>query len=120
MAFENDPEGLKIAQSYAGRDFDKPKEVTIEALREYSGNWGLDEFQKLIAEAIEKIPADKRADASVDLDNDGGESTKLIISYRGLESAETVADRIRRCEVYVAERRHGERQTYERLKAKFG
>lgn len=121
MAFENDPEGYSMAQGYAGHDFDKPKQISIDTLYEYGAeSWTLTDFTALIEEAIEKIPVDKCAEAVVELEGGYEESTYLRISYQGMESPETVAARVNRCEEYVAGRRSGERAIYERLKAKFG
>lgn len=121
MAFENDPEGYKMACGYAGADFEKPKEVRIETFREYgSESWAADNFLALVIEAVGQIPPERRDSAIVELEGGYEESTKLVISYRGPETAEAVRDRVRRCEEYVAEKRAGELATYNRLKAKFG
>ena len=121
MAFENDPEGRRIALSYAGPDFDKPKIVTINTLCEYgSSDWPVTDFLEMVQEAIAAIPEDRRGAAWAELEGGYDESTKLTIRYSGPESDETVADRVLRCEKYVAERRASEKLTYERLKAKFG
>lgn len=119
MAFENDPEGRQIAMGYAGRDFDQPKIVSIETLCEYGSNeWSPTQFLEMIQKAIAAIPADKLDSSLVELKGGYEESTKLRIRYSGSESAETVADRVRRCELYVAEWRASEKAAYERLKAK--
>jgi hypothetical protein len=121
MAFENDPDGRSIAERYAGVDFDKPKTVWHETFCEYgTTEWSVSEFREQIASAIDIIPKKYLASARVDLDGGYDESTKLVISYEAPESDETVADRVRRCEQYVAESREKDRQTYERLKRKFG
>ncbi len=121
MAFENDPEGYRIACGYAGGDFDKPATVLHELMYEYSGEWTFDEFQKLIAELSETIPPEYRDTARVYLYDPGYDgSTSLKADYSAPENPATVADRVKRCEEYVAERRAAERATYARLKAKFG
>ncbi|MCS3690975.1 hypothetical protein [Bradyrhizobium elkanii] len=121
MAFENDPEGYRIAAGYAGGGFDEPHTVRHDVLYEYDGDWTIEEFQTLIAEAVSAIPETYRASARVEMHDPGYDAPKsLRVYYIGPESPETVADRIKRCEKYVAERRTGERATYERLKAKFG
>lgn len=117
MVFENDPEGYRIACAYAGHDFDKARTITIEPLYEYSGKWTIDEFQQTISNAVATIPADCLPSAKVELE--GYDSSKLCISYVCPESDEVVADRVRRCEIYVQERRASERSTYESLKKKF-
>lgn len=120
MAFENDPEGRRMAMMYGGSDFDKPRRVRHEVLCEYDGDWTLDEFKKLIERAIASIPAERRAEAKVEMHDPGYDgSTSLKIYYEGPESPEVVADRVRRCEQYVATGRADERKAYERLKAKF-
>ena len=119
-AFENDPDGYRMAQAYAGPDFDKPKECRVETLCEYSGEWSVADFTYLISQAVAKIPADKRESAKVELEGGYEESTTLRVSYYGLESEAQVAARVRRCEDYVAQSRKSERVTYERLKAKYG
>ena len=121
MAFENDPEGYEIACGYAGRDFDKSKVVTIEAFSSYGDTWDLNGFKQAIDDAIDSIPPECRERARVELESGGGDySGNLKISYCGPESAATVADRVRRCKQYVAERRRSELATYEALKKKFG
>jgi hypothetical protein len=121
MAFENDPEGRRLAAMYAGSDFDQTRTVEHMPLCKYSGEWSLDEFQTMLANAIATIPAKLRATAKVEMYEPGYDgSTSLRLTYRGPESAEDVADRVRRCEQYVAASRSYERRTYERLKAKFG
>lgn len=121
MAFENDPEGYRMAQGYAGRDFDKPKLVRHELLCAYSEEWTFDEFQKVIADLSDRIPPEYRDTARVYMYDPGYDgSASLRIDYSGPESAEVVADRIRRCDEYVAGSRASERATFERLKAKFG
>lgn len=62
----------------------------------------------------------KRADATVVLDGKYEETSKLVISYPGMESDEAVQHRIARCLDYVREKLEGERRTFERLKQKFG
>ncbi len=121
MPFENDPEGFKIACSYAGRNFATANIVRHELLREYDGVWEPDEFLSMITKAIESIPPEYRSSAKVEMYDPGDDcSTSLQVYYEGPESAETVADRVRRCEEYVKQRREEERLTYDRLKAKFG
>ena len=121
MAFENDPEGHKIARFYAGPDFDKPRIVQHELLCSYGDEWTFDDFQNLIADLSDRIPPEYRDTARAYMYDPGYDgSTSLRIDYTGPESAETVAERIKRCEEYVAERRESERQTYARLKEKFG
>ncbi|WP_425991413.1 hypothetical protein [Afipia sp. DC4300-2b1] len=120
MAFENDPEGYRLACMYAGTDFDKARVVTIEVLYEYNFQYSLAEFQKLITDALASIPTEYRDSAKVELDDEGYDSgSKFSISYVGLESPEVVADRVARCVRYVAVSRDDERKAYERLKAKF-
>lgn len=120
MAFEDDPEGYKIACRYAGRSFDKPQIVEHEVFLEYEGKWSIDDFLALISDASEAIPEDCRASANVEMHVPGYDgSTSLRITYTGPESADTVADRVRRCVKYVANHRAGERADYERLKKKF-
>jgi hypothetical protein len=121
MAFENDPEGYRLARGYAGHDFDKPRMVQHELLTSYTDEWTLDEFQKLIADLGQQIPPQYRDTAKVfmyDPGYDGPQS--LRIEYTGPETPDMVADRVRRCEEYVANKRAEERATFERLKAKFG
>jgi hypothetical protein len=121
MAFENDPEGHRMAQCYAGGDYDKPEIVQHELLREYGAEWTFDDFKQLIAELSGEIPTEYRHTAKVEMHDPGYDgSTSLQIYYFAPESAETVADRVRQCEEYVAGRRSEERRTYEALKAKFG
>jgi hypothetical protein len=121
MAFENDPEGRRIAENYAGRDFDAPKMVTHTALHEYDGKWSLDEFRAMIDAAIASIPEQCRATAWVEMYDPGYDSnTSLQMHYTGPEADATVTDRVKRCVQYVAERRSSELETYNRLKAKFG
>jgi hypothetical protein len=121
MDFETDHEARSTAISYAGRDFDKPRLVTIEVLYEYSGEWSLADFQRLVAEAIQSIPPQYRDVAKVELKDCGYDSgSKFSISYVGPESQETVNERIRRCEEYVNDCRRREQATFIRLKAKFG
>jgi hypothetical protein len=121
MAFENDPDGRRIAAGYAGQNFDKPKLVQHELLTSYSDEWTFDEFQGLIADLSRQIPAEYRNTARVYMYDPGYDgSQSLRIDYTGPESAESVAARIQRCEQYVAERRATERATYEALKEKFG
>lgn len=121
MAFENDPDGYRMAAAYAGSNFDKPREVTIETFCAYaSEEWTLDGFLEAIKSAIDEVPPEKRAVAKVELEGGYEESSKLVIWYRGLESADEVAERVRRCEEYVFKSRASERATFERLKKKFG
>lgn len=121
MAFENDSEGYRMAQGYAGRDFDKVRTVTHNVLHEYDMEYSLDDFSKLMADLLESIPAQYRSTAKAFLYDPGYDgSTSFQVTYVGSESDETVADRVRRCVEYVEERRAEERQNYERLKAKFG
>jgi len=117
MAFENDPEGRRVAEGYAGGHFDKARIVTREVFASYADEWTPEVFLKEITDAIAAIPAEFMASAKVELE--GYESGKLLITYTGPESSETVAERIRRCEEYVAERRANEKREFERLKAKF-
>ncbi len=107
MAFENDPEGYRIAQSYAGSDFAKPKIVQHDLMREY---WKLDQtlesFRDHMAALLQSVPQEYRATAKVQLYDQGYDSGTIFhIFYEGPENSETVADRVRRCEEYVAERR---------------
>jgi len=121
MAFENDPEGYKIAVYYAGQDFDKARIVTHEVLCEYDGSWSLKEFQELIARCIYAIPIAYRETTEVRMYDPGYDgSVSLRMSYVGPENASVVAGRIKMCEYYVDERRQNERATYEALKKKFG
>jgi hypothetical protein len=121
MVFENDPEGRKMAEYYAGRDFDAPKMVTHTAIYETDGKWSLDEFRGMIDAAAASIPEQCRATAWVEMYDPGYDgSTSLQMLYSGPESDATVADRVKRCVQYVAERRSSELETYKQLKAKFG
>lgn len=121
MAFENDPEGYRIAMAYAGGDFDKPRTLKHQVLIKYPyEEWSLDDFLALINEAASSIPPPYRSSAKVEMHEPGYDGTaSLRMSYVGPESAADVAARIRRCEQYVAERRASERATYESLKRKF-
>jgi hypothetical protein len=114
MAFENDPEGYKMAVQYAGAMFDQPQIRLMEVLHEYDFSYSLKEFQELFGGAINSIPEEFRDSAIVEL-----EDNRLRIAYMGREGDDAVAERIRRCEEYVASQRETERQTYEWLKKKF-
>jgi len=121
MAFENDPEGYRMAQYYAGADFDKVKTVTHEVLRECGMKYDLTEFCALMNDLLASVPEQYRASARVFLYDPGYDgSTSFQITYVGPESAEVVTERIGDCVQYVEQRRAEERAAYERLKAKFG
>lgn len=113
-----DAETMALCVSYAGPDFDRPREIVVEALCEYGGHeWSLEEFQADLASAIASIPADKRAATKVELEGD--EYLKLRIWYRRLETDAEVQERVARCLEYAQERQARERATYESLKRKF-
>lgn len=121
MSLANDPEGQRIAISFAGEAFDKPRTITHEMFAEYSFEYARQEFLSVISAALEKIPPQYRDQATVELERSWcDEPSRFVISYVGPESAEVVTERISRCEQYVTERRASERATYEKLKVKFG
>src|ERR1041385_6128707 len=123
MAFENDPDGYRMAQMYAGKNFDKRRIKPIETFSEYSGaEWRLDEFREILDAAIDAIPPECRDSARVELEEVGHyeSSVKLVVRYIGPEPQSEVDDRISRCEQYVRQSRSEERKQYERLKQKFG
>jgi hypothetical protein len=114
-----DDEIREICQYYAGKDFDQPREVDVEVLNESQNQWTLDEFVALVGQAAARIPDELLESARVELDAMDDDS-KLIISYKTMESAEEVQDRIDRSVQYAKDRLASEREAYERLKRKFG
>lgn len=120
MSFENDPDGYRMAQGYAGHDFDKPRVVAHQPLYAFRFNYSLSEFQKIVADAVASIPEEYRASSSVDLEShDHDVGSEFSITYFAPESAKAVAGRIKRCEEYVANKRLAERSEYDRLSIKF-
>lgn len=120
MAFENDPEGRRLAEMYAGHNFDRPNIVQHTVFNEYNGEWTADEFMQMMNGALASIPRECLSTAKVEMFDAGYDSsTRLRLTYEGIESAATVADRVRRCELYVEASRRDERAAYERLRVKF-
>ena len=120
MPFEDDPEAHAIAVRYAGRDFDKPQNITITVLDEYDREWTTDEFKVDIAAAFAKIPAQHLHTAYVMIDS-GDQDTRgrFFICYVAPESPEVVSARIESCRLQVERERAKDLATYQRLKKKF-
>jgi hypothetical protein len=116
-----DEETRQICIRYAGRNFDKSQQITVEVLDQWGGeDWSLNEFRVLVDEAIEAIPKEYRAKAKVELGGGFEETLRLRIYYTRPENQAEIDERVARCLQYAKERLEGERAAYERLKQKYG
>ena len=120
MAFEDDPEAHAIAVRYAGRDFDKPHDITHTVFEEYDCSWTIDQFKAAITDALSKIPAQYLSTAFVNIDS-GCEDTRgrFFIYYVAPEEPDVVSARIESCRLQVERERAKDLATYQRLKKKF-
>jgi hypothetical protein len=118
---ELDEDTLDRLRRFCGRDPREPEMVTRTAFYE-SGTryWTAEEFLADISSAVEGIPKDRLADATVELDCDSDYGGHLKITYEELETAEEVAHNLQKHLRYVNEARERERSQYEELKRKFG
>jgi hypothetical protein len=93
--------------------------------RVYSGSgptsWDMEETYEFIKKYFEKIPEEFRSHATceVECSCDSGDELRWRISYRRPETDEEVNARKARDAVYLKKREDLDRETYERLKAKF-
>lgn len=91
---------------------------TETALGEYcDGEWTLEEFETLIADAVAKIPVQFRPSAKVTL---SGDCAGLNIEFERPETDEEFSKRVEYDANEKQRQAAYERATYERLKAKFG
>ena len=105
---------------YYGRDPFTPIEITITAFEEYGyAEWTLPIFVALIKGATDSIPEANRESALVLLEGGNGESTKLEITYRRLQTRDEVEADVQRGLAYVNSSDRREREQYEKLRAKF-
>jgi hypothetical protein len=118
---ELDPELLSLVLS-SGRDPWAVQEIEIEAARLYCyTQWTLDEFQEWISSSIDAIPEHDRTTATVlfDVCYDGG-GASLTITYNRRETEDEVADRVGSHVRHAIKALERERETFDRLKQKYG
>jgi hypothetical protein len=118
---ELDDDTLERLKRFCGRDPREPEPITRTVFDE-SGTryWAPADFLEEIAAAVGRIPADKLADATVELQTDYEEYGHLKITYEDVQTPDEVVANLEWCLGHIREEQRSERETYERLSAKYG
>jgi hypothetical protein len=80
--------------------------------------WSVDDFQKAIAEFVERVPSERRADAKVVFRGGYEETCDLTITYERPQTDEEWGLALAHALMHVSEINNRDRAAYERVKKK--